>query len=267
MNIYQKINAIMSDVSYVQKEKKEVNGQYRFVSHDAVTSAVQPHLVNHGVVVIPTVTNHVKDGNRTEVDVNVSFVNIEKPEDRFDVQFFGYGIDNQDKGPGKAFSYAKKYAFLQVFCLETGDDPERDSVDHNPKVSDQKRTKTAVAKDIKAFVFAMTQTTTKEALEDFVNGQKEKDLIKELHDQWPDEFSNVKREKEAHLERLNGPAIDSEQLLDDLIKELKLSENTELCIQLKKDHTAALLRAAASPSAIKAYENEWEKHMSEKGIL
>jgi hypothetical protein len=32
-----------------------------------------------------------------------------------------------DKGPGKAVSYAFKYALLKVFCLETGDDPDNDA--------------------------------------------------------------------------------------------------------------------------------------------
>jgi hypothetical protein len=37
---------------------------------------------------------------------------------------FGYGIDDQDKGAGKAMSYAVKYALLKTLGLETGDDPD-----------------------------------------------------------------------------------------------------------------------------------------------
>lgn len=133
MNIHQRINAIMAAVSYVSKENKKVNNQYTFVSHDAVTAAIQPELVKHGVVVEPTVIKHEQDGNRTCVDIKVDFVNMDEPTDRISLTFFGYGVDQQDKGPGKAFSYAKKYAFLQLFCLETGDDPERDSIDHKPE--------------------------------------------------------------------------------------------------------------------------------------
>lgn len=60
MNIYQRINAIMDKVSYVQKENKKVNNQYTFVSHDAVTSAIQPFLVEFGVVAVPSVVNRGK---------------------------------------------------------------------------------------------------------------------------------------------------------------------------------------------------------------
>ena len=133
LNIHQRINAVMKALKYVQKENKKVNNQYTFVSHDAVTAAVRPHLVEHGIVVIPTVINHSQNGNRTEVDLQVDFVNIDTPEDKVSVCVFGYGVDQQDKGPGKAFSYAKKYAFLQTFALETGDDPEKDNIDHEPE--------------------------------------------------------------------------------------------------------------------------------------
>ena len=131
-NIHQRIAAVMEAVGYVQKEAKKVNNQYRFVSHDAVTAAIQPELVKNGIVAVPTVTNHTQDGNRTAVDLRIDFVNVDKPEDKVSVEMFGYGVDPQDKGPGKAFSYAKKYAFLQLFCLSTGDDPERDNIDHKP---------------------------------------------------------------------------------------------------------------------------------------
>lgn len=142
-NIHQRMHAVMGMIGYVQKEDKQVNGQYRFVGHDAVTAKVRGALLEHGILTIPTVTKHTQDGNRTEVDMTIAFVNVDAPEDRIEVQAFGYGIDPQDKGPGKAVSYAVKYAYLKAFALETGDDPERDNIDHQPKPN----TATQVAKD------------------------------------------------------------------------------------------------------------------------
>lgn len=133
MNIYQRMAAVMKDVSYVQKEDKKVNNQYTFVSHDAVTAKIRPALLAHGVLPVVSVKDHVQDGNRTEATILVRFVNVDKPDEAIEVESFGYGIDPQDKGPGKAVSYAFKYALLKVFCLETGDDPERDSIDHQPR--------------------------------------------------------------------------------------------------------------------------------------
>jgi hypothetical protein len=130
-NIYQRLASCMAEVEYVQKEDRKVNNQYTFVSHDAVTAKVRKAFVNHGIVSVPRVIKHYSEGNRTTVDIEVDFVNIDEPEDKITVPCFGYGIDPQDKGPGKAMSYAVKYAYLKVLALETGDDPERDNIDHD----------------------------------------------------------------------------------------------------------------------------------------
>lgn len=133
-NIYQRMADVMKAVSYVQKEDKKVNGQYTFVSHDAVTAKLRPALIDAGIFPVVSVRERSQDGNRTEVTLTVRFVNIDKPDDSIEIESFGYGIDPQDKGPGKAVSYAFKYAMLKTFCLETGDDPEMDSINH--KVAD-----------------------------------------------------------------------------------------------------------------------------------
>jgi hypothetical protein len=140
-NIYQRIIGVMEDVEYIQKLDKKVNNQYRFVSHDQVTGKLHPALVKHGIVVIPTVKSLAVDGNRTTVCLDVSFVNCDKPEDLVKIESWGFGIDQGDKGPGKAVSYAFKYAMLKVFCLETGDDPDNDAeATHEPEVkSSQKK--------------------------------------------------------------------------------------------------------------------------------
>lgn len=139
LNIYQRMAAVMNDVSYVQKEDKKVNNQYTFVSHDAVTAKIRPALLKHGIMPVVSVKEHTQDGNRTEVTIMVRFVNVDQPEDAIEVESFGYGIDPQDKGPGKAVSYAFKYALLKVFCLETGDDPERDSIEYQPEHKPHRR--------------------------------------------------------------------------------------------------------------------------------
>jgi len=132
LNIYQRIHAVMQDVSYVQKDKK--NGmQYSTVSHDKVTAKVRPIMVKHGVVYHPVNLEHRQDGNRTEVALTVRFVNIDKPEEYVDVPGLGYGVDNQDKGPGKAISYAVKYCLLKALGLETGDDADNEAIEHEPK--------------------------------------------------------------------------------------------------------------------------------------
>src|SRR5213592_5024232 len=112
-NIYQRMSDVMGDVAYVQKEDKKVNNQFTFVSHDSVTAKIRPALVKHGIMPVVSVKHHMQDGNRTEATILVRFVNVDHPEDAIEVESFGYGIDPQDKGPGKAISYAFKYALLK----------------------------------------------------------------------------------------------------------------------------------------------------------
>lgn len=124
-NIHQRLAEAMQKVKYVQKEKKQ-GMQYSIVSHDRVTALVRPALLEAGIVYYPVSMQHVQNGNRTEVSLSVRFVNIDNPEDCFEVPALGFGIDQQDKGPGKGISYAVKYALLKALGLETGDDPDQD---------------------------------------------------------------------------------------------------------------------------------------------
>lgn len=53
------------------------------------------------------------------------FVNAEKPEEYIDTVTFAEGIDPQDKGSGKAMTYADKYALMKAYKISTGDDPDQ----------------------------------------------------------------------------------------------------------------------------------------------
>jgi len=136
-NIHQRMHDARQEVSYVQKGEKQVNGQYKFVGHDAVTALVRAAMLKHRILSVVDVVSHTQDGNRTEVDVRVTYINIDSPTDRFAVNSLGYGIDPQDKGPGKAMSYAVKYAYLKSFALETGEDIELSNIDHKPNSARQ----------------------------------------------------------------------------------------------------------------------------------
>jgi hypothetical protein len=125
-NIYQRVLGVMSELTYIQKGDKQVNNQYRYVSHDQVTAKIHPLLVKYRFLMMPTVVKYAQEGNRTVVEQMVHFINVDKPEDSFHITTFGYGVDQGDKGPGKAMSYAFKMAALKALMLETGEDPDHD---------------------------------------------------------------------------------------------------------------------------------------------
>ena len=137
-NIYQRINAVMRDVTYVQKDKAVSGGgaNYKAVTHDQVISVIRASLCSHGIVIEPKQVSGEfitkRDLSATppvkmalySADYEVYFVNIDNPEERTCVTVTAHANDNGDKAPGKAMTYGVKTAILKQFSLETGEDDE-----------------------------------------------------------------------------------------------------------------------------------------------
>lgn len=150
-NIYQRINDVMKEVSYVQKDAS-ISGagpSYKAVTHDQVVSVARSALVSHGVVIFPEqlkgevlIKRDVPSGVKMHLyagTYNIHFVNIDAPEDRITLIVEAHAADNGDKAPGKCITYATKTAMLKVLCLETGENDEsREEVrERYATVSDQ----------------------------------------------------------------------------------------------------------------------------------
>ena len=134
LNIYQRINAVCKEVEYIQKKDKAPKGlPYKYVSHDQVMGALHKPMAEHGIVLVSTMDDFKQDGNRTTVAMTVSFVNIDDPKDRIDVKYSTSAIDPSDKGAGKCVSYIIKYVLLKTFCLETGEDADKDQYEYKPE--------------------------------------------------------------------------------------------------------------------------------------
>ena len=134
MNIYQRINAVRKAITYIQKDKSVSAGpagSYRAVTHDAVTGMVRQHLVEHGVIIAPTLIEsmfHPKEEGAKQrlysASYDVRFINMDAPDECVTIRIEAHALDNGDKAPGKAISYATKYAILKLFNIETGEDEE-----------------------------------------------------------------------------------------------------------------------------------------------
>lgn len=133
MNIYQRINEVRKAIGYVQKDKavSTGGGSYKAVTHDAVTGMVRAALIEHGVVIVPSVVSSVFNAKEPEAKqrlyeatFQIEFVNMDEPTDRIVTQQTAHALDNGDKAPGKAMSYATKYAILKLFNIETGESDE-----------------------------------------------------------------------------------------------------------------------------------------------
>lgn len=164
LNIHQRLNAVMADVNYIKKDKKiEIGkGSYSVTGHDAVTKLIHPLLVKHKISLIPTVVEMTQEGNRTRVLMSFDWVNIDDPKDYFTNQCVSYGVDNQDKGPGKSISYAQRFITLKTLHLETGErDVEEDDVDFSPMSKEEKM--------VENFAKEVQQTLSNEQRREFVD--------------------------------------------------------------------------------------------------
>lgn len=136
LNIYQRINAVMQEVQYVQKDKAISGGgqSYKAVTHDQVVSVCRKALVKHGIVIYPEqLRGEILIKRDVSIDIKmhlysgdyaIHFVNMDKPDDKVTVTINAHAADNGDKAPGKAITYATKAAILKTLNLETGENDE-----------------------------------------------------------------------------------------------------------------------------------------------
>lgn len=148
MNIYQKINAVRDSISYIQKDKSVSTGggSYRAVTHDAVTAILRGEMIKQGIVCVPNLVSANTDPKgegekqyRYRATYSFDFVNADKPDEKVTIVIEAHAMDNADKAPGKAISYAKKYAVLKLFEIETGEDEEsryqKEEIDTEPLIA------------------------------------------------------------------------------------------------------------------------------------
>lgn len=132
MNIYQKMVAIRQAVPYLQKA---ANGpQYQYVSSSQTVSAVRDLLDEHGIFLKTEMLGqelkefHTAKGAlqfMTAIKMRFTWINAENPEEQIVTLWEGQGVDNGEKGIGKAATYAEKYFILKTFNIPTDkDDPD-----------------------------------------------------------------------------------------------------------------------------------------------
>lgn len=132
MNIYQKMVAIRQAVPYLQKAE---NGpQYQYVSSSQTVSAVRDLLNKHGIFLKTEMLGqelkefHTAKGAlqfMTTVHMRFTWINAENQEEQIVSLWEGQGVDNGEKGIGKAATYAEKYFILKTFNIPTDkDDPD-----------------------------------------------------------------------------------------------------------------------------------------------
>lgn len=132
MNLHEKLVAVRKTVEFLKKEKEGF--QFSYVSSSQALGALRHGMDEHGVALIPNVIwTNLKDHTTkkgehqyfTEIWMEFTWVNAEKPAEQIVCRWYSQGIDDGEKGPGKAYTYAEKYFLLKFFNIATDkDDPD-----------------------------------------------------------------------------------------------------------------------------------------------
>jgi hypothetical protein len=139
LNLYEKIQAVSLDVNNISKSMTVGIGNYSYkaVGDLQVTLAVKKSEAEFKIISIPIkqeiikseIIKGEKDGKITlmfidDIKMTVRFYDLEDVTNFLDIESFGRGVDNGDKGFGKASTYARKYALLNAYKIATGEDPD-----------------------------------------------------------------------------------------------------------------------------------------------
>jgi hypothetical protein len=141
--LFRKIKQVMEKVTYLTKDDqiKFGNTNYKAISEENVVTNVRKALVEVGIVIIPVKIDHKKEGNLSTVDVTYSVCDIDTGYS-IEAVSSGTGADTQDKGVGKAMTYAGKYLLLKLFLIPTGEDTDKissEELDQKMKPSTQQK--------------------------------------------------------------------------------------------------------------------------------
>ena len=157
LNIYEKMSFITEEMGVVEKNLKvQVNktNSYQAVSERDILDNVKPLEKKYRVYSFPVERNIIDNDTLTkEVEYNGAvtrtntiymrletvyrFINLDNTEEYIDIKTYGDGLDTGDKAPGKAMTYADKYALMKGYKISTGDDPDKEASPENGYKKDE----------------------------------------------------------------------------------------------------------------------------------
>lgn len=140
MSVYKAISAVARDMAEVGISKDRENRQqgFAFRGIDQVYNALAPMLANHGLVILPRITERTVTERVTPKGAVLFYVVVKAEFDfvatedgsKHTVVTYGEAMDSGDKATNKAMSIAYKYAAFQTFCIPT----EQTAIDADAEV-------------------------------------------------------------------------------------------------------------------------------------
>lgn len=139
-NLAQALNSAMKEIDGIEKDMQVGNQNYGYkgVSDYEVKKLFKGIFQNNGLMLIPTSVQAKTDISRWEesttyqdkttvkqkqscfTEVETEYLLLHTSGESVKIAGYGQGVDSQDKGAGKATTYAMKYALLYLTLTPTG---------------------------------------------------------------------------------------------------------------------------------------------------
>lgn len=152
-SVYARLVAVQGEMKRVAKTGYNDHFKYNFATESDIADAARDACAKHGLAICylgPDMEQStVEEGGKTKfgaikwryrVIVRYKVVNVDDPNEFFEVTGWGEALDQEDKGHNKAITNAQKYVYMKLLNIATGDDqadPDRhahaDMVEHEPR--------------------------------------------------------------------------------------------------------------------------------------
>ena len=142
-NLAKAIIAVMQDVKGIDKSMTVGSGSmsYKGVPDQEVKKIIGESMARNGLTMLPidiqaktevsrweeNYQGNIKQKQSVFTEVTTKYLLLHSSGESQVISGYGHGVDSQDKGAGKATTYALKYALLYSFLVPTGKIDDADS--------------------------------------------------------------------------------------------------------------------------------------------
>lgn len=132
--LWQKLIEVRQSCPALSKDSMNQWYKFKYVSSTQTLGALRSKMDELGVLLVPqvkeyTVTDHTtKKGDHeyfTEIKLSYVWINADNPDETITCDWYAQGLDDAEKGVGKALTYGEKYFLLKFFNIPTDNaDPD-----------------------------------------------------------------------------------------------------------------------------------------------
>lgn len=234
MNIYEKLQKITEEMAVIEKGlsvQVNKNASYKAVSERDILDNVKPleskykvysypiqrKIVESDTLVKETEFTDSRTDNVTvtktntlfmRIETTYRFINIEKPDEYVDMITYGDGLDTGDKAPGKAITYADKYALMKAYKISTGDDPDKEA---SPEKGYERNSKKQ-NKDLSPYEFEDNEMTAEQLITISNLEEPLKEKLRDFYKKDPTKLTRLEAEQSINSLKQKGLIKSKEQI-------------------------------------------------------